>query len=89
MLDVLIQKKSVQTFIHKSVLLNYYESVQIRSYLDIRADLLWIIQKRGCCLSGTFFYSNYNKRSVIAEKDSVLKEHIWNMKTSQSEDIVV
>ena len=25
----------------------------------------------GCCLSGTFFYSNYDKKSVIAEKDSV------------------
>ena len=25
----------------------------------------------GCCLSGTFFYSNYNKKSVVPGKDSV------------------
>ena len=26
---------------------------------------------RGCCLSGTFFYSYYNKKFVILEKDSI------------------
>ena len=45
-----------------------------------------MILMRRCCLSGNFFYSNYNKKSVIAEKDSVNLEitHTKNFVHSMS-----
>ena len=41
---------------------------------------------RGCYMSGAFFYSNYNKKSVIVGKDSVNLEitHMENFLHSVS-----